>query len=164
MHYDVFISTDILFEKDTAGGIFPSSDVHVFRPSYRETENELVLFIVELVLMLFAAYILVAVGLQEQKHKQRLHRAGMLYYITLNGICDTMTVLAIVTSFSWRFGETGRERASEVLLGVLWFLCLGLVFQVSRLWHFCCAVHSFLFLSSCFCSGRTSQFSQCFFC
>lgn len=116
MHYDVFISTDILFEKDTAGGIFPSSDVYVFRPSYRETENELVLFIVELVLMLFAAYILVAVGLQEQKHKQRLHRAGMLYYVTLNGICDTMTVLAIVTSFSWRISLLETERNTREII------------------------------------------------
>lgn len=100
--YDLWTSSDFLFEIPPDGDLMPSFSVKPFKPRIYETRDELTFTYIDYVRLAIAIYILIFVGWAERQHKVRNHKAGFYYHISLSGITDLGLVICIFMTVVWR--------------------------------------------------------------
>jgi len=100
--YDVWTSTDLLFEIPPDGDLLPSFTVKPFKPRVYETRDELTFTYIDYVRLAIAIFILIFVGWAERQHKVRNHKAGFYYHISLSGITDLGLVICTFVTLIWR--------------------------------------------------------------
>jgi len=95
--YDLWLVVQLLFEMPPSGKVNALMHMVPFKPNICETNTELIrTFYLDGLRVVIALYILVIVGGAEIHHKIKNRRAGMLYYCSLNGVCDVLIVACII--------------------------------------------------------------------
>merc|ERR1719476_1037785 len=103
-----------MIEVPPAGMIHTNHIIRPFKPRMDETRQELDQTYADYVCILIAGYIFFFVGYTERRHKMKYHKAGIRYYLSLNGICDLAIVIIVVVNvfLRWQFkSKKDRRRA-----------------------------------------------------
>lgn len=115
--YDLWLSSDFFFELPPSGTVNAEFSVNTFKPRTDETEQELRETYIDYVNLIIAVvYIFIFVGMAERKHKIKYQKAGMYYYLSLNGITDILIVICVVLVVCLRgFTVNQKEKTGRIL-------------------------------------------------
>lgn len=94
--YDKWCNVDMMFEMPPSGIVRTQYQIRPFKPTLEETKAEMTEVYIDYIRILIAVFIIGFIRSNEIKHKEKNHKGGYQYLISLNGIADGMIVITII--------------------------------------------------------------------
>jgi hypothetical protein len=113
-NYDMWGGCELIIEFPPSGNVMPLMKLRSFVPNLFETSHDYSVMYIMAARVLIGIYILIGVGSAEIKHKTKNQNAGILYYCSLNGICDVGIVVTIIASMIVRLLLFSAEKTTDL--------------------------------------------------
>jgi hypothetical protein len=94
--YDKWCAVDMLFELPPSGTVRTASIIRPFKPTLEETTSEMKEVYIDYVRCLIGIFIFVFIRADEIRHKEKNHKGGYQYILSLNGISDALIELTVI--------------------------------------------------------------------
>lgn len=115
--YEMWASMDFLIEFPPSGQLRSMYTLRPFRPNLHESTKETNETYLDYIRLICALVIFVAIRPAETKHKQKNHKPGYIYLLSLNGVCDLAMMACTLCVFLYRaiaFGKPSTLLALDI--------------------------------------------------